>query len=333
MKIKLLFIFYISTLLLQAQAPISNYFSTPNSQFEIVSGTIDQAPTGANATWNFTDLTSSGTNTDTFVAPTAAQLTSYPGSTQVFIITDGAMNTTDAFYKVAGSDLSLTGSSTPQLSLDYNTDNAFVGSYPLTFGSAPTVDNIAGQIIAQGQSPNYSGTITTEVDAYGTLNYDVTGQVPYTGNVTRIKSLQSLGFFVAGIFPGTANITTYNYYDDASGALVFRTTEGAVVLDIVNINESFSSVEGLTRNSLSLDNNQLLTNTISVFPNPAQHVLNIELSNTQLMISVQIMDMNGRMVLSNKGTRSVVVSALRAGLYIVVVETEKGTITKKFIKT
>jgi hypothetical protein len=332
MKIKLLLLFCTTTFLLQAQAPISNYFSANNSQFETVSSTIDQSPTGANATWGFGTLTSTGTNIDTFAAPTAAQLAGFPGTTQVLTVTDDAMNTNDAFFKVVGSDLSLTGANNPQFSLDYNTDNAFIGTYPLTFGTGPTVDNIAGQITAQGQTANYTGTVTSEVDGYGSLSFNVVGQVAFSGNVTRVKTVQSISFTIINIFPGNASITTYNYYDDSDGTLLFRTSEGTVVVPGLAISESFSSAEAATKNTLSVDDNQLLTNTLTIYPNPAQDVLYIEFSNSQSITSVQVMDMNGRMVLTNNGTKNIDITALQAGFYVVAVATEKGTVIQKFIK-
>jgi hypothetical protein len=331
MKIKLLLLFCLSTVLIQAQAPVTNYFSAPLSEYAIVSGTTDQTATGANATWNFSGLTSTENNIDTYTAPTAGQLADYPGTTQVFTITDEAMNATDAFFKVVGSDLSLTGASNPQFVLDYNTDNAFIGTYPLTFGTAATVDNIAGQIMAQGQTANYTGTITTEVDAHGTLTFDVVGQGTYSGSVTRIKTVQQIGFTIV-IFPGTASITTYNYYKDSDGALVFRTTDGGVDVPGV-LTDTFSSAEALITNTLSIDDNQLLANEITIYPNPAQNVLNIQLANSNAIEFVRILDINGRTVLTTNDNSNVIdVNSLQAGFYIVTVSTQAGTVTKKFIK-
>ncbi|WP_452221920.1 T9SS type A sorting domain-containing protein [Lacinutrix salivirga] len=333
MKIKLLLLFCITTTLAIAQAPINNYFSPAMSQFAIVSGTIDQTPNGANAAWDFGTLTSGGTNTDTYAAPTAGELASYPGTTQVLTITDNASNTNQAFFKVTGSALSLIGASNPEFTLDYNTDNALVGSYPLTFGGTATVDAIAGTINAQGQSPTYTGTIITEVDAYGMLDFEVTGQGTYTGSVTRIKSEQSINFTLFGFIPGTALITSYNYYKDADGALVFRTSEGNVSVPGANINESFSSAEALITNTLSINQNDLIANTMSLYPNPTENVLTIKINNTVAIQSVKIIDINGRTVLTAEGNANTInVNALQTGLYTVSIITEYGIVNKKFIK-
>lgn len=331
MKIKLLFAFFTLSMLAYSQAPVNNYFSEPMFQYALVTGTLDHTPTGANATWNFSSLTQTGTNTDTYAAPTAGELTDYPGTTEVLTITDNAMNTNQFFYKEETSTLSLTGASNADFTLNYNTDNALVGTYPMSFGDPATVDNIAGVLMAQGQSPTYTGTIDTEVDAYGTLTFDVTGQGSYSGSVTRIRTEQNVSFTIAGIFPGTGNLISYNYYKDADGALVFRTFEGVVAVPALSITETFSTAEALITNTLSVDNDELALNNIKIYPNPVDDVLNIDLGDNILIKSVNIVDINGRAVLTSTGS-TINTSQLQSGFYIVRVDTEVGYVTRKFIK-
>ncbi len=331
MKIKLLFTFFALSMLAYSQAPINNYFSEPMSEYAIVTGTIDHSPTGASVIWNFTALTASGTNTDTYAAPTAGELTDYPGTTEVLTITDNAMNENQFFYKVETLTLSLTGASNAEFTLNYNDDNALVGTYPLTYGSPATVDNIAGQIMAQGQSPDYTGTIDTEVDAYGTLTFDVAGQGNYSGSVTRIRTEQNVSFTIAGFFPGTATIVSYNYYKDADGALVFRTSDGSVEVPGLAINETFSTSEALITNTLSVMDNEQVLSTVRLYPNPVEDILNIELGNDILIESVNIIDLNGRVVLTST-KNSINTGKLQSGFYAIRIDTEVGSVTKKFIK-
>ena len=333
MKIKLLSLFCVLGLLANAQAPINNYFSSPFSQYALVSGTVDESPTGANATWNFSGLTQVDTNTDTYAAPTAGELTLYPGTTQVLSITDGAMNASQIFYSVAGSTLSLTGASNPNFTIDYNTDNAEIGTYPLTFGAGTNTDNMAGTLTAQGQTVNYTGTIATDVDAYGSLSFDVAGLGAYTGNVTRVVTTQNISFFVAGIFPGTVTIMSNYYYKDSDGALVFRTTEGNITVAIAGINQDFSSAEGLITNTLSVEDNQVALNYIKLYPNPVENDLNIRLNHSIYLESVRINDINGKTVLVSKNGETVIsTNQLQAGFYTITIVTNKGLTTRKFIK-
>jgi hypothetical protein len=330
MKKTLLFLFSIITSLIYAQEPINNYFSVPGSDFAIVSQTVDQSASGANAAWGFGALTQTGTNEDTFAA-TDPNIGDYPGTTQVLTINDGTTSS-QVFYKVVGSTLSLTGASNPEFTLNYNTDNALVGTYPLTYANAATNDAIAGTISALGQTAAFTGTINTEVDAYGTLSFTVTGQGSYSGNVTRIKTTQSVSFSVFG-FQGTASIDNYNYYKDSDGALVFRTTDGAVSVPVLNINETFSSTEALITNTLSVADNTLVENSVKLYPNPVQETLYIKQINNVQVSAIQIMDLSGREVLTVKGNQNVInLSSLHSGLYLVKMTTSEGNLTKKIIK-
>lgn len=332
MKKLLLLLFCISTFLISAQAPINDYFGDPMSQYAIISGSVNNTPSGANATWNFSGLTQAGTNTDTFAAPTGGELTSYPGTTQVLSITDTNMNANQVFYALSGSTLSLTGASNPEFTLDYNGDNALIGTYPLTFGTAANNDAISGTINAQGQTASYTGNIVTEVDAHGTLSFDIAGLGSYNGSVTRIVTTQNISFSIV-IFPGTATITSYYYYKNSDGSLVFRTNNGSVSVPGFNINESFSTTEGLITNTLSIGDNASQLNAIKIYPNPVNEYLNIQPNESILIESIQVIDINGRVVLSQKEHLNTLnTSQLQSGFYTLSISTESGSIMKKFLK-
>ncbi len=333
MKKQLLLSFIIISFLSNAQAPINDYFGDALSEYALVTGTVDNSPTGANATWNFSGLTQTDTNTDTFAAPTAVELSSYPGTTQVLTITDTGMNTNQVFHALSGSTLSLTGASNPEFTLDYNTDNAEIGTYPLTFGSPTNTDNIAGTIFAQGQTANYTGTINTTVDAHGNLSFDVVGLGSYNGNVTRIVTTQTISFTIAFVFPGTAVITSYYYYKDSDGSLAFRTNDGVISVPGLDINEGFSTREGLVTNTLSTDETASQNNTIKLYPNPVNDYLHIQLDNSVSIQSITITDINGRTVLNKKDIVDTInTSQLQSGFYMISISTDKGLLTKEFIK-
>lgn len=332
MKKQLLLLFSITTFLVSAQAPINDYFGDPMSQYAIISGSVDNSASGANATWNFTGLTQAGTNTDTFAAPTGGELTSYPGTTQVLSITDTNMNANQVFYALSGSTLSLTGASNPEFTLDYNGDNALIGTYPLTFGTAANNDAISGTINAQGQTASYTGTITNEVDAHGTLSFNIAGLGSYSGSVTRIVTTQNISFSIV-IFPGTATITSYYYYKDSDGSLVFRTNAGNVSVPSLNINESFSTTEGLITNTLSINGEASQLDGIKIFPNPVSEYLSIQSNESISIQSIQVIDINGRTVLTQKESLDTInTEQLQSGFYTLSISTDKGSLTRKFIK-
>ena len=332
MKIQFTLLCCITAFFARGQAPVNDYFGDAMNQYAVVTGTIDNTPTGMNATWNFSGLTQASTTTDTFAAPTPAELSDYPGTTQVLSTTDdNSLETTQVFHSLVGATLSLTGATNPEFVLDYNSDNALIGTYPLTFGSAVN-DAIAGTIVAQGQTANYSGTIDTEVDAYGTLSFDVTGLGSYSGSVTRITTTQNISFSVV-IFPGTASITSYNYYDDADGSLVFRTSDGVVSVPGLAINETFAVAEGLITNTLSAGTIEAQEAAL-LYPNPVDDRLYIEMSDLITIRSVRVIDNNGRvLLLSEKNNNSLDLSRLSPGFYTVLINTDTGEVlSKKLVK-
>ena len=78
------------------QTPINNYFGTSGNSYDIVTpaNPLDQTPTGANAVWNFIALTADGISVDSNAAPTAAELTKFPGSTNASSIASTVAGTT-----------------------------------------------------------------------------------------------------------------------------------------------------------------------------------------------------------------------------------------------
>ncbi|WP_298512083.1 T9SS type A sorting domain-containing protein [uncultured Kordia sp.] len=82
--------------------------------------------------------------------------------------------------------------------------------------------------------------------------------------------------------------------------------------------------------TLSLDETE--TSVFRLYPNPSKGTLNIQ-TNTNDAISVRIYSMLGREVLNaDKVTNTIDISSLNNGMYLVKIETNNGSITKKIIK-
>ena len=79
--------------------------------------------------------------------------------------------------------------------------------------------------------------------------------------------------------------------------------------------------------SLSVKNPEMVS--VSVYPNPASDILNIQTAET--ITNVTAYNIAGQKVLQ-ANTQTVNVSALKAGVYILKVETLKGSATLKFVK-
>ncbi|WP_322550517.1 T9SS-dependent choice-of-anchor J family protein [Flavobacterium psychraquaticum] len=86
---------------------------------------------------------------------------------------------------------------------------------------------------------------------------------------------------------------------------------------------------------LSTDNNQLNTDSITLYPNPAKNNVRI-LNNSELnLINATIYDISGRIVsfysLNNNSVNDLDISKISAGNYIINIQSESGVITKKMI--
>lgn len=85
---------------------------------------------------------------------------------------------------------------------------------------------------------------------------------------------------------------------------------------------------------LSNERDVLKDNDITVFPNPAKNLLNV-VSESQQIKSVEIIDLNGRIIKTkklNSNNISIEIESIESGVYILKVNNEAGNISKKFIK-
>lgn len=90
-----------------------------------------------------------------------------------------------------------------------------------------------------------------------------------------------------------------------------------------------SGQEDFMFETLSIDDVELENYTISVYPNPAIDMLHV---STNLDIDQLVLyDVLGKQLLNVKDTKSITVSQLNTGNYILKIKTNKGYITKKVI--
>lgn len=316
---------------------ISSFNSDPNSDFTIVnpSAPIDQTPTGANAVWTFNNLNAAGTNIDTYAAPTAAQVSTYPGTTEVLSITTqgGTPTVSEFFQREDGSGTYITGVSQGDIVLNYNTTNAFIGLFPLNFNTNNS-GAVAGTFTYQGTNGTFTGTFTATVEAYGTLNIPDPILPDYIGNVTRLRIDQNLSFSIPPIFNniGTLTQTTYYYYDDVADNVAFRYTNATIVSGFLGVNETTETHERNTE--ITLSRNTVDATRFELYPNPAKDFITINSKDNQVIKTVSIVDVQGRNVFtSSVATARVPVASLQQGMYFITLETESGAVTtKKFIK-
>lgn len=87
-----------------------------------------------------------------------------------------------------------------------------------------------------------------------------------------------------------------------------------------------------TCDTLSIEDVENASNNILVYPNPTSDILNLKYS--QIISDIEVLDINGRLILKspiNAKETTVNLNYLQNGIYILKINSEYGTITKKII--
>lgn len=336
--ILLFFVFSIT----YSQSPISNLVNQTETIYAIIdsSNPLDENASGSDLIWNFTTLSQVGTNTDTNSSPTSEELSDYPNTTEVLTITssDTPPIENKLFIRDDSDEISLTGvTQGTNLSLEF-IDNATLGTFPLNFNysnSDDTYGNFSGAYEGTNISGTFTGTLETDVDAYGTLTLNDFGSGAYNGNVTRLKTQLNISLNVTIINIGTASITNYYYYDDITGQLVFRTSTNIIDIDSFGtvINETVIVYEALNQNILNTDEHTHLNNTIHIFPNPATNLLKFDKTENIKIEKIKVSDLRGRIFeVPFDSIDTIDISNLLPGIYFIHIHTEANVYSQKIIK-
>ena len=189
-----------------------------------------------------------------------------------------------------------------------NTNGTKDTSFSTGTGFNSTVWAIAiqpdGKILVGGDFTTYRGVIENciiRLNADGSKNTSFSTGAGFNNSVNTI-ALQPDGKILMG-----GGFTTYKS-SSQSAYLIALHTEAS--LGTADFNDS---------------------NALVIFPNPVNNVLNIKATDISNIQGVKIIDLQGKVVLE-KTNNSINVSTLAKGLYIVKIVTDKGEVTKKFIK-
>lgn len=163
----------------------------------------------------------------------------------------------------------------------------------------------------------YNYTITPRIhDSYNSGN----GQT-YTNDV--LFSYKENGTWsdayddvINGSFTVSGNSTLYFHV-----APYFQGQTGTYLLEIQLQRTLTTAIDDILENS-----------DITVFPNPTSHSFNIKSKDLQIE-RLTIFDLSGRLMLEEMNSKNIDVSALTEGSYLLLVETDKGVVRKKFVKT
>ena len=321
---KILLSVIVSTTILQAQTTITKAFNDPLIGETInnvnVNGTVDNSATGNNVTFVNSSLTQGSASATTYSAPTANEVSTFPGTT---IKMTG--NGSTVYYKQTATKLEITGLVTPDATLNFSTNNGTFITYPAAFGYSES-DTAAGTFSATAGSGNFSGTINITGDAQGTL---LIGAKTYT-NVLRIKSVQNFNLTVFGFSVGTIVNTSYAYYDSAHKFPLLSTTNAVITVQgtpqttnlAQALNETFLSTSDFVRKD-----------AFKIYPNPAQDFIEFKGDLSQYS-KANIYSLDGKLIkTSDLKSGKVQVSELPPSSYFIEVSGNKAQPESiKFIK-
>lgn len=321
---KILLSVIVSTTILQAQTTITKAFNDPLIGETInnvnVNGTVDNSATGNNVTFVNSSLTQGSASATTYSAPTASEVSTFPGTT---IKMTG--NASTVYYKQTATKLEITGLVTPDATLNFSTNNGTFITYPAAFGYSES-DTAAGTFSATAGSGNFSGTINITGDAQGTL---LIGAKTYT-NVLRIKSVQNFNLTVFGFSVGTIVNTSYAYYDSAHKFPLLSTTNAVITVQgtpqttnlAQALNETFLSTSDFVRKD-----------AFKIYPNPAQDFIEFKGDLSQYS-KANIYSLDGKLIkTSDLKSGKVQVSELPPSSYFIEVSGNKAQPESiKFIK-
>ncbi|MCE3258777.1 MAG: hypothetical protein K0S12_418 [Bacteroidetes bacterium] len=276
--------------------------------------------TGTGQLWNFsnfaaTSQTSSVTYTTASSAPgyslfAGANLAELKGGSEI------------GFYKTSGANFEFLGFYDPSgpVSL-YLSNSAVMAAWPISYGSSNT-DVVSGTMTSGTMSINWTGSITTTAPGSGTVILPGGNTI---NNCLLVVSSISMNI-------GTTDTYAEKRYSFYNSTNKFPVAEFAYETSTSGTTTSTYFEFEATLSALTSGVNELNSelNSVMVYPNPAHDLVKVD-SKQALVQSVEILDITGKSVLQTSSADAVDVTAIQPGLYLMVIHTSSGYITKRLV--
>lgn len=289
----------------------TDFYPTIGESFTLNYGAyIAPGAAGSNVTWDLSGLAASSTVTVSALAanpsfPGTDLTLTYSGQSSIYVDFTPTEYLVNGLFQIP-SNTTITYS-----------DPMKYYEFPMNMGESYT-DNFAATFTTSGFNFTRSGTISCEVDGYGTL---ITPSGTHT-NVLRIHSVQD---YTDSYAMGSLDVTIDNYTWVKAG---FH-QELAMVQTMTSDVSSGSSAY-YASNTLSLDNNEF--SSLKLYPNPARDIVSLQYE--QGIDRVEVRDLNGRLtaVEFNATNNSIDVSRLSTGVYYATIYSTNSSTVKKIVK-
>ncbi len=264
---------------------------------------------GANVTWDFSAMTATldGTYSSVSVASTP-YAADFPTANFAYKFSSPGDPDEYSYYKVTSTQFELLGSKDVDYT-DLLIDTSIIFNFPFTYLTS------FSDSYANASDPPGGYTNSVSYDGYGTL---ITPYETFT-NVVRRKSVE---------IDGNVTFTDYEWYTTNPCKIVMAMG----FYDNPTDNQFGNYTEFLTSSNLSITENEK-TNVVSIYPNPTNSILNLDLSNEIAVDKIVIIDITGKIVLQqNQNLAQINLEKLEKGLYIIEVYSQNNKFTSKFIK-
>jgi uncharacterized delta-60 repeat protein len=252
---------------------------------------------------------------------------------------------------IIGGDFGIPINHIARLNADGTLDSTFNPGGVGTNGTVYTTSiQSDGKIIIGGLLPSYNGTTIKHIarlNADGTLDSTFnTGSWP--NNSVRDTAIQNNGKIIIG---GEGIIGTTRLNGDGSLDTTFNretfVNTGIGVFDIslqndgkIIIGGNFTSYKGTGRNGIAringdnaLETSFIEKNSILVYPNPVNNLLQIQTPYNSTITSSKVLDISGKLIFEqNTSSNTIYTETLSKGFYILEVFSCKDKFTSKFIK-
>lgn len=222
-----------------------------------------------------------------------------------------------------------------------------IGYYPATtlvqegnysvYSITPTATAANNWLLSRGINLTAGTPVSASyyVSNYRTINPASTGTSSYQLTVGTSQTVAAQTTILAtetGISTAAYTLKHYNFTPTTTGTYYFgfrnnspanATGTHAVFVDNFTV-------------STTLGVNDVLLNKFMVYPNPVNDVISVSNAENILVNGITITDLNGRIVLNNKyeavSNIQINVSDLAAGVYMMTINSDKGSSVKKIVK-
>lgn len=277
---------------------------------------------GAGQVWNFSSLVSLGTQSFSFVNPSAtANATSFPVSN---IATFNPAASSYNYFTTSSTSLLADGYFvSPNTLIPYSNPQKVL-DYPFSMGSNFT-DTYQGTYTSGSNTIIRKGIDTVTADGYGTLI------LPYgtLNNVLRVVVIDNYADTTTLNVPfAKFRTVTYNWYLPNVHYQVMSLTS---VYYNGNPVAQFGSYLDQTSTSVGIAKQELPDSGLSIYPNPAGNTLFIQ--TTEKIKTITCTDFLGRTVDVKFENNAANIFSLSKGFYFLTITSENGKInTRRFIK-